>query len=178
MSARVRSATRSSRLSERVGAAPPSRPRDRPLPVARCARRPRRWREHRAHRSCGRYRWRAPSPVPKAWAARPPHTRRPTPTLLPGAYRGRQSSQPPNGARGNVSPSVRGLSSRCGSAGRWHARGARLRLRRPQRRLPRRFVGIDPDQDLHAHLRFGRTSAIGARRTFRLRAVHTPLLSH
>src|SRR5215210_4978849 len=44
----------------------------------------------------------------------------------------------------------------------------------------RPFVGIDPDQDLHerTHLRFGRTSAISKRRTFRLRAVHTPLLSH
>jgi hypothetical protein len=44
----------------------------------------------------------------------------------------------------------------------------------------RRLVGIDPDEHFHArtHLRFGRTSAIGARRTFRLRAVHTPLLSH
>src|SRR5215204_3772975 len=44
----------------------------------------------------------------------------------------------------------------------------------------RRFVGIDPDQDLHErrHLRFGRTSAISTRRTFRLRAVHIPLLSH
>jgi hypothetical protein len=37
----------------------------------------------------------------------------------------------------------------------------------------RRFVGIDPDQDLHerTHLRFGRTSAISTRRTFRLRAL-------
>src|SRR5215217_7263315 len=37
----------------------------------------------------------------------------------------------------------------------------------------RRFVGIDPDQDLHerTHLRFGRTSAISARRTFRLRVL-------
>jgi hypothetical protein len=77
LSALVRSATRSSRLSESRRRAPPRRPRDRPLPAARCARRPTRWRGHRAHRSCGRCRSRAPALVLRAWAVRPPPTRRP-----------------------------------------------------------------------------------------------------
>src|SRR5215211_926516 len=86
----------------------------------------------------------------------------PEPASLPARClpRDHQRSPPPNCARGTVSPSVRGLSSRHSSVGSWHARGARLWLRRPQRRLPRRLVGIDPDQDLHErmHLRFGRSS--------------------
>ena len=56
LSARVRSATRSSRLSEKAGAVPRSRSRDLRLPASRCARRPTRWRGHRLRRSCGRCR--------------------------------------------------------------------------------------------------------------------------
>jgi hypothetical protein len=79
-------------------AAPPSRPRDRPLSAARCARRPRQWREHRAHHSCARCLSRTLAPVLKAWAVRPPHTRRPPPTSLPGAGRARRRSPPPSAA--------------------------------------------------------------------------------
>ena len=93
LSALVRSATRSSRLSE-SSVAPQMRPRDRPPPAARCARLPRRWPGHRAPRSCGHCRSRAPAPGPKAWAGRPPHTRRAPPTSSPGAGRDHWRSPP------------------------------------------------------------------------------------
>ena len=78
----------------------------------------------------------APEPLPRVWAARPPPTRLPLPTSPPGTDRGRRRSPAPNGARGTASPSARRLSGRSGSAGRKHARGAHLWLRRPQRRRP------------------------------------------
>jgi hypothetical protein len=53
-------------------------------------------------------------------------------------------SPSPNDARGTASPSARGTSGRRGPAGRRDALGARLWLRRPQRRRPRCLVGIDP----------------------------------
>src|SRR5215217_559605 len=108
----------SPRVFRKEGAVPPSRHRDRPLPAARCARRPERWPRHRARRSYGRCRSRAPAPVPKAWVARPPQTRQTRTTSLPDADRDRQRSPPPNDVRGTVSPSVRGLSSRRGSVER------------------------------------------------------------
>ena len=116
LSARVRSATRSISASRKAGAAPRMRPRDLRSVARRCARRPRRWPGHRVCRSCGRCRSKAPEPLPKAWAARPPHTHRPPPASPPDADRGRRRSPPPNDARGTVSPSVRGFASRCDPA--------------------------------------------------------------
>jgi hypothetical protein len=68
--------------------------------------------------------------------SRPPRTRRPLPASPPDAYRGHRRSPSPNVARGTVSPSARGLSSRRGSAGRTHARRVRRRPRRLRRRRP------------------------------------------
>src|SRR3712207_7855292 len=51
---------------------------------------------------------------------RSPPTRLNQPTSPPGDDRALLRSPPPNAARGTVSPSVRGTSSRCGSAGRRH----------------------------------------------------------
>jgi hypothetical protein len=112
----------------------------------------------------------------RAWAARQPRARRPLPASPPGDDRARRRSPPPNAARGTVWPSAGETSRLRCSAGSLHARGTRRRVRRSQRRLPRRLVGIDPDQDL---LMSARTSvSVGplcyhwrARRTFRLRAV-------
>ena len=179
MSARVRSATRSSRLSESrrntSEAASGSTAASRSLREAARAR----WRGHRAHRSCGRCQSRAPAPVPKAWAARPPRTRRPLPTSPPGADRGRQSSPPPNDARESFRPAFEGPQA-----------GAVLREASTLDKLAdgfvdhrdgdRRLVGIDPDEHLHARVPPFRSDLCHrrARRTFRLRAVHTPLLSH
>src|ERR671912_132642 len=138
----------------------------------------RRWRGHRAHRSCGRCRSRAPAPVPRAWAARPPHTRRPLPASPPGDDRGNQSSPPPNDARQTVSPSIH----------KGPQAGAVLREASTLEELAsdfvdrsdgdRRLVRIDPDQDLHErrHLRFGRTSAMGAKDIPTLSGVPIPLL--
>jgi hypothetical protein len=117
---------------------------------------------HRGRRSCGRCRWRAPAPAPRASAARPPPTRPSPPTSPPGAY--------PESAGVLYGPTALGeplrlkrsrdLKPSLGPAGSDHARAAPLWLRRAPLRLPRRLVGIDPDQDVHerTHLRFGRTS--------------------
>jgi hypothetical protein len=177
-SARVRSATRSSRLSES------RRSTSEPISGSTAASRPlreaatRRWRGHRAHRSCGRCRSRAPAPVPRAWAERPPYTRRPLPASPPGDDRGHQSSPPPNDARQTVSPSIH----------KGPQAGAVLREASTLEELAsdfvdrsdgdRRLVRIDPDQDLHErrHLRFGRTSAMGAKDIPTLSGVPIPLL--
>jgi hypothetical protein len=53
---------------------------------------------------------RAPALELKAWTAHPPPIRRLLPTSGPGTDRDRQRSPPPNDARQTVSPSVRGLS--------------------------------------------------------------------
>jgi hypothetical protein len=110
-SALVRSATRSISASRRAGAAPQRRPRARPWPAFRCARRPAQRRGHRGRRSCERCRSKVSAPAPRAWAARPPPTRLSPPTSPPGVGRGRRRSPSPNDARGTASPSVRGTSS-------------------------------------------------------------------
>jgi hypothetical protein len=75
LSARVRSATRSISASRRADAAPPRQLRDRPSSVARCARRPARWPEHRPRRSCGRFRSKAPAPAHRGSLGRHVHHR-------------------------------------------------------------------------------------------------------
>ena len=82
----ARTETPATGLNGRSIAFQDAQPRDLPPPAARCARRPMRWRGHRPCRSCGRCRSRAPAPVRRAWAARPPPTRLPPPASLPGAY--------------------------------------------------------------------------------------------
>ncbi len=68
--------------------APPSQPRDLRPQAVHCARRPTLSRGHPHRRFCGRCQRssRAPSPAPKAWAARPPRIRRRRPIFPPGAY--------------------------------------------------------------------------------------------
>ena len=82
LSALVRSATRSSRLSESrrsaSDAASGSTAASRPLREAAG------WRGHLPRRSCGHCRSRAPAPALRAWAGRPPPTRRPQPASPPG----------------------------------------------------------------------------------------------
>ena len=183
LSARVRSSTRSSRLSERrrstSEAASGSTVGSRSLREAARAR----WRGHRARRSCGRCRSKAPAPAPKAWAPRPPLTpRRPLPISQPGAdpeaasvlYRPTALGEP-------LRPAFEG--SQAGAV-MWEV----SMLDEPAYGFvehcdgDRRLVGIDPDQDLHArmHLRSGRASAIGARAkdTPTSGPAPIPLLSH
>ena len=158
------------------------RPRDLPPPAARCARRPRRWPGHRARRSCGRCRSRAPAPVPKAWAARPPPTRL-SAANLPARYRPRP-------------PAFSTAQRRSGN--RFAQRSRALKPARSLREAStleelafgfvdrsdgdRRLVGIDPDEHLHARVPPFRSDLRHhrrARRTFRLRAAAPiPLLSH
>jgi hypothetical protein len=102
LNARVRSATKSSRLSgsRRSTSAPASGSMVGSRSLRQAARA--QWGGRPTHRFCGRCRLRAPAPAPKAWAPRPPPTRQPLLTSGPDADRGRQRSPPPNDARGTV----------------------------------------------------------------------------
>ncbi len=140
-----------------------------------------RWRGHRAHRFCERCRSRAPAPVLKAWAARPPQTtRRPRTTSLPSADRDRQRSPPPNDARGTVSPSVRGTSSRRGPSCGKVAHSTNSPTSSTTATATDALWGSTPMSTfMRTHLRSGWASAIGG-----VREGHsdfgpcTPLLSH
>jgi hypothetical protein len=136
LSARVRSATRSSRLSESrrsaSEAASYSTAASRPLREAAKA-------VARASRSSFLRELPVESTRTRAESfGGTSTTNSPEAANLPARClpRGHRRSPPPNGARGTVSPSVRGTSDRRGSAGRTHARGAHPWLRRPPLRRP------------------------------------------
>src|SRR5215208_7590478 len=141
------------------------RPRGLPPPAFRCARRPARWPGHRARRSCERCRSRVPEPVPKAWAARQPPTRRPPPICPLGAYPEAASVlYGPTTLAEPFRPSFEG--SQAGAVLREVGTLEELAFGFVERSHGnRRLVGIDPDQDLHErmHLRFGGTSLPSAR---------------
>ena len=158
----TRSATRSSRLSERRRST--SEAVSGPTAASRslCEAANAVARASSSSFSCGRCRSRVPAPAPRAWVARPPPTHRPLPTSPPGADRDRQRSPPPNDARGTVS--LRAFE--VPQAGTILCEGGTLdelaNYFVDYRDGNRRLVGIDPDQDLHArtHLRSVRISTI------------------
>ncbi len=125
-------------------------------------------------------RLRAPAPVPKAWAERPPRIRRPRTASPPGAdLKAASVLHRPTTLGEPARPAFEGPQA-----------GAVLQEASTLEELAdgfvdhrdgdRTFVGIDPDEHLHARVPPFRSDLRHrrARRTFRLRAVHTPLLSH
>jgi hypothetical protein len=184
LSARVRSATRSSRLSESrrstSDSASGSTLGSRSLPQAASAVA----RASSPSFSCGRCRSRAPARVWRAWVARPPPTRLRLPTSGPSICPNLRHSPPP---RATLGEPFRPAFERS-QAGAVLQEASTLDEFTDgfvdYRDGDRRLVGIDPDEHSpHArtHLRSGQISAtlaFGARDTPTLSRSLIPLLSH